>query len=173
MTRNTIKKQVQELAFGDIVIQPGEVDSIILGIMSHSSSSALPEVHSVRANVAYGNSGGGKVVTVAEYQGEVSVLAPTLTPAQEHADELLKLLRLGVAGYGAVERELGEESWAYYAEELIAKIDPQPPTLEEALVALALAREALDLADPDDAEGNPKGVADDLLNRARRAGVKV
>lgn len=94
--------------------------------------------------------------------GKVDVEVPDLTPAQLHADELREALWMAankLREYGLDDRELRA---------LLDRIDPpKPPTLAEALQLLAQVR------DPEAVDGDtpwPRR-ADDLLERARRAGV--
>lgn len=85
----------------------------------------------------------------------VDVEAPGLTPAQEHADELLAMVR-------SVARGLAPHPDT--ARALVDKIAPPPPTLEEALIVL-------DKLCNDGAVGPQLNDAEKLLHRARVAGV--
>lgn len=97
----------------------------------------------------------------------VEVEAPALTPAQQHAEELLELvcdaenLLVNWQDITSSQFDQGRKEWADAAKPLLAKIDPPaPPTLEEALALLARIWEA----------GNGEGL-DAILDRARRSGV--
>jgi hypothetical protein len=96
------------------------------------------------------------------FRGVVGVEAPELTPAQVYADELLVLI-----GH-AVQPGTVSAAWRSQALELIAKIvPPAPPTLEEALTALAAVRSSGATG-----MGVVNGqVVDDILDRARKSGV--
>lgn len=100
------------------------------------------------------------------------VESPALTPAQQHAEELLELVRdaenmlVNWQDITSSQFQQGRHEWATAAKPLLAKIDlPAPPTLEEALQALAYVQEQL-AADHDALD-----CVDTVLDRARRTGM--
>lgn len=155
----TIQKRADELRKGDVITN-------FLG----AADCSAPAV------VLFDYSAGRATIMDAEgtfrnpmigYDSTVIVEAPALTPAQEHAEELLHWMRLM---FDFIE----SPATAFYNEyrdgvrDLLAKIDPpKAPTLEEALEALRLMCEAKD--DQHDYE-NLKN-AQKILDRARRAQV--
>lgn len=88
--------------------------------------------------------------------------APALTPAQQHAEELLGIARRAYDG-------LPEQApWKAEIGRVLAKIDPPaPPTLEEALQALATI---LDSTSPQKDYEAAKA-AQQIVDRARRAKI--
>lgn len=100
---------------------------------------------------------------------EFTVESPTLSPAQQHAEELRDTLRnLVDALDNGVRYHAPAVQLMKNAEALLAKIDPPaPPTLEEALKMLDEMAEAHESGDA----AHCRKLSRDLLDRARRAGV--
>lgn len=101
-----------------------------------------------------------------ESSSAMKVEAPSLTPAQQHAEELLGIARRAYDG-------LPEQApWKAEIGMVLAKIDPPaPPTLEEALAILSdLERHAQPRELHFDSPILERMFA--ILDRARRAGLK-
>jgi hypothetical protein len=93
------------------------------------------------------------------FRVEIEQQPGMLTPAQQHADELLALVRAQVA------KPQGPMGFEYDAQKLLDKIDPpQPVTLDEALAQLLALQHAQRASD------EMHNVAA-LLDRARRTGA--
>lgn len=104
---------------------------------------------------------GGVERAVAQHpEAKIEVEARDLTPAQQHADALVDMLR-AMLTVGAIANVAPD------VRALLDKIDPpKPPTLEEALALLAETRDELNPL----SQGHGARVGA-LIERARRAGV--
>lgn len=92
----------------------------------------------------------------------VSVESPDLTPAQQHAEELVEALENLAVGKTTIAQMAA-------ARVLLDKIKPpEPPTLVEALEAIISLQPLLIKTEPDDSRLKPVQA---LLDRARRAGI--
>lgn len=160
---NTIRKRADELKPGDVRLCQGE------RIAFQYVSCAPPMAHMSQDHRLYSFAGLGREVNTApasERLGEwmppdwpVEVEAPALSPAQQHAEELLAFVRkIAASDYAQADEE---------AREVLAKIDPPvPPTLEEALELLGEALDATAIGfEPLDRR------ISQFRDRARRAGV--
>lgn len=95
------------------------------------------------------------------FTGTVEVETALLSPAQQYADELLALVREGVAAEVA---DAPPRQWAMAGIRLLDRIDPpKPPTTQELAQALARAAEVLRH------DNLPVGVME-VLERARSVG---
>ena len=161
----TITKRADELKPGDVWVV-GRCRHSVLAVISAGSRiemtyCSLPIANQeagLRERCAYDNNSCFDIE---------SPVAPAMTPAQQHAEELLRLVRsmAGVLKYKHTmsDHDFDEHSKAHIADthEILAKIaPPQPPTLEEALAMLQTVMEQQN--------NTPEAVA--LLDRARRSG---
>lgn len=152
----TIQKRADEIKRGDIIVDflraaDVRVPAVVLGDYCNGSVKIFDAADTI-SRVMIG------------YESTVTVDAPSLNPAQLHAEELADLAK-AVANYSHSISVLREEACA-----LLDKIKPpEPPTLEEALTALdnMIAMLADELPDDDDDILNAISIRD----RARRAGV--
>ncbi len=94
------------------------------------------------------------------YDSTVEVESPTLTPAQQHAEEMLDLLRRVMVRVEDPRKLIPQQ-----IRELLDRIEPpEPPSAAELASALDRAIAAIERSDL------PAGVAD-VLARARATGV--
>lgn len=142
----TITKRADELKPGDVISRFDRPTSVVI-------QGAAP-VHVGEVKFLAYDIGAREIITVeVGCSADYAVEAPTLTPAQQHAEELLRFVRkIAASDYAQADEE---------ASEVLAKIDPpQPPTLEEVI-------KALDSIEPDYMPASAKQV----LERYRRAKI--
>jgi hypothetical protein len=153
-----VKKKAQNLKPGDVVITKIGQSFVVL---QHATRSSHPDFKEPRTNVYVANpENGTQGYTSFDYDSDVEVESPTLTPAQQHAEELLAYL-------GHARPYLRESSLAPHVDALLAKIDPpKPPTLEEALTVVSSLYHMGREVDP--ARLTEAGR---MLDRAREAGL--
>lgn len=160
MSAATITKRIGDLRAGDVILRPdgNRISIVQLGSVTIDGGEARIEVHAVVLTYKR-----PPVVTTFTLAGEVQVEAPALTPAQQHAEEMVELLRRIMARVDDPRKLIPQE-----IKMLLEKIDPPaPPTLEEALRLIAALRNS-----GDDAAGlKLDRDAAAMLDRARRAGV--
>lgn len=160
----TIEKRFDDLAVGDIIVREGtRLACWHIGKKTDGKKTDGKFVQCVTL-------GGPLIFTIDLPRGadglvqvEIEQQPAPLTPAQQHADELLELVQL-VCGAGDAARGFNDS-----ARPLLDKINPpKPVTLDEALRAIADVREVMNLP----GLGIDRGqYLDALLDRARRCGM--
>lgn len=164
-----MKKRAEDLRPGDILaaVGPREPRAVILKILGTRplAPAAIGGVV-VDALVAPLDDGPERRANW-EFSNDVDVEAPALTLVQQHAEELLEMVRRLASGTHV----------QVDAQALLARIDPpQPVTVGEVLDALAAAAKYanlnVDSLDPEDREASYQAeqTAGAILKRARRAG---
>jgi hypothetical protein len=170
MKMGIIQKRADELKPGDVLPTQSGICSfpymVIRGSSRKGSEWVYHYVCAVDKDAPY--------VFEAKFAADIvcNVESPDLTLAQQHAEELLALVRkmAGVFKYSHTmsDADVAAHGKAYVemAHEVLAKIDPpEPPTLAEALESLdALTSETSHMP-------KARDYALGLLDRARRAGV--
>ena len=116
-------------------------------------------------SVRLSDAAGGLGTIMIGYAQDVEVESPTLTPAQQHAEEMLELLRRVLARVEDPRKLIPQQ-----IRELLDRIEPPaPPTAEELAEALAALRGT---AQPlFNVEKHVIDAADAVLQRARATGV--
>lgn len=157
----TIQKRADELKPGDVL--PVKDGSVVLVGVRYVSADCVELMGCVMS--------GDRMNVETRNQREftntrIAVEVPDLTPAQQHAEELLELAKNVSAAAAGINPPTG--SFAHIATALVSKIEPpEPPTLEEALTLLSGVTECR----LDGHLGTKHNAALDLLYRARKAGV--
>jgi hypothetical protein len=142
---STIEKRPAELRAGDIVNY--DCGAFIILKIRNMSVEGSVDAYVVECNDIV------PTVVLMTFTGTCYVTGPSMTPAQQNAEELLALVR----NYGTVSLS----SWECTALDLLARIDPpKPPSAEE----LAQVMEYLMLG-----RTNPPRAVE-MLERARAAG---
>jgi hypothetical protein len=158
-----IKKRADELKPGDVLTLPsGGPRWTVIAVELGPQMGALARVATVRLGEMP-----PQTRVDEHYKTEllhIEVPEPDLTPAQQHAEELLALVRQAETWLSDVPEMAGVREWLAAARRLRATIAPEPPTLAEALAQLQAVHDAKH-------PGDELVRVQLLLDRARRAGV--
>lgn len=147
-----MKKKAEDLKPGDVI--PGNEAYGPRVVFSAGPSSTYPLMVAVRFFGLWANA--IDEITAAK-RAEFEVESPALSPAQQHAEEMVDIMRT------IVQRDFSPSVLIRDSEALLARIDPpKPPSVEELLAALAKLAQGHSV--------ERAKVANGLLDRARAAG---